>query len=106
MAPVALEASHQKEVRQESEVPLCAAKAKAATNAEPSRRYRNSPGHSARVETERVVGKEPVKVADKEREGKVDPSAFQSSSSGDSLGSSNMSGETGVEALLAKLRAL
>ncbi|XP_047437384.1 protein diaphanous homolog 3-like isoform X2 [Mugil cephalus] len=104
-----------KEAHNEAEGHPSTARAKAAVCSAPGRRYRNVPGQSYGVDRERVV--ERVKPAEKEMEVEADAPTFQpsfspssssssSSSSGPAVGSCGSNGESDVEALLAKLRAL
>ncbi|XP_070787259.1 protein diaphanous homolog 3-like [Enoplosus armatus] len=97
-----------KEAHNESEVHPSAARAKAAASAcsESGRRYRNPPGHSHWLDRERVVERQTVKPTEKEMEVEAEPSAFQPSSTGAAVSSCSTNGESDVEALLAKLRAL
>ncbi|XP_059208190.1 protein diaphanous homolog 3-like [Centropristis striata] len=95
-----------KEAHNESEGHPSAARAKAAACSEPGRRYRNAPGHSHWLDRERVVERETVKPTEKEMEVEARPPAFQPSSTGAAVSSCSTNGESDVEALLAKLRAL
>ncbi|XP_067352242.1 protein diaphanous homolog 3-like isoform X2 [Channa argus] len=83
-----------------------AARAKAAACSASDHRYRNTPGHSYRLEREKVVEREAVKPTEREMEVEAAPLAFQSSSTGAAVSSCSANGESDVEALLAKLRAL
>ncbi|CAK6965931.1 protein diaphanous homolog 3-like [Scomber scombrus] len=96
-----------KEAHNESEGhPSATARAKAAPCPESGRRYRNYPGHSYGLERERVVDREMVKPTVKEMGIEAEPPAFQPSSTGATVSSCSTNGESDVEALLAKLRAL
>ncbi|XP_053192363.1 protein diaphanous homolog 3-like [Scomber japonicus] len=104
-----------KEAHNESEShPSATARAKAAACSESGRRYRNYPGHSYGLDRERVVDremvkptvKEMVKPTVKERGIEAEPPAFQPSSTGATVSNCSTNGESDVEALLAKLRAL
>lgn len=95
-----------KEAHNESEGHPSAARAKAAASSESGRRYRNTPGHSYWLDRERVVERETVKPTEKEREVEAEPPAFQPSSTCAADSSCTTNGESDVEALLAKLRAL
>lgn len=63
-------------------------------------RYRNPTGHSSWMDRERVLEKEAVKAVESE------PAAFPPSSGDAAVSSCGTNGESDVEALLAKLRAL
>nr|XP_043886532.1 protein diaphanous homolog 3-like isoform X2 [Solea senegalensis] len=102
----AVEAPPAKEVRDESAGHPSAARAKPAASTEPGRRYKNMPGHTYGVERERVVERETVKVTEKQRDVEAERPVFQSSSTGAPVNSCSTNGDTDVEALLAKLRAL
>ncbi|XP_029282034.1 protein diaphanous homolog 3-like isoform X2 [Cottoperca gobio] len=95
-----------KEAHNEFEGHPSAARAKAAAGSEPGRRYRNTPGHSQWLNRERVFEREKVKPTEKEMEVETDPPAFQPSSTANAVSSCSTNGESDVEALLAKLRAL
>lgn len=96
-----------KEAFNESEGHPSTARSKAAACSESGRRYRNPPGHSYWLDRERVVEKVPVKPIEKEMEVEAQPPAFQPTSTGAAVSSScGSNGESDVEALLAKLRAL
>ncbi|XP_030271041.1 protein diaphanous homolog 3 isoform X2 [Sparus aurata] len=96
-----------KEAFNESEGHPSTARSKAAACSESGRRYRNPPGHSCWLDRERVVEKVPVKPIEKEMEVEAQPPAFQPTSTGAAVSSScGSNGESDVEALLAKLRAL
>ncbi|KAM9764946.1 protein diaphanous homolog 3-like [Menidia menidia] len=96
---MAAKAPPAKEAHNESEGHPSAARAKASACSESGRRYRNTPGHSCPPDRERVVEREAIKLAEKEVEGEAE-ARHSSSSSCDSKG------ESDVEALLARLRAL
>ncbi|KAM7424347.1 hypothetical protein PAMA_000608 [Pampus argenteus] len=83
--------------------PSAAARAKAAACSESGRRYKNTPGHSYVLDRERVVERETVKLTANEMGVEAEPQAFHPSSAGATVSSC---GESDVEALLAKLRAL
>nr|XP_019935293.1 PREDICTED: protein diaphanous homolog 3 [Paralichthys olivaceus] len=83
-----------------------AARAKAAACTESGRRYRNTPGHRYGLDRERVVERETVKVTEREMNVEAEPPGLQTSSAGASVSSCSTNGESDVEALLAKLRAL
>lgn len=95
-----------KEAHNESEGHPSAARAKAAACLESGRRYRNTPGHSYLLDRERVVEREAVKLTEKQREVEAEPPSFQLSSTGAAVSSCSTNGDSDVEALLAKLRAL
>lgn len=96
-----------KEAHNESEGhPSAAARAKAAACSESGRRYRITPGHSYGLDRERVVERETFKLMAKEMGVEAEPPAFQPSSAGATVSSCSTNGESDVEALLAKLRAL
>ncbi|XP_042341662.1 LOW QUALITY PROTEIN: protein diaphanous homolog 3-like [Plectropomus leopardus] len=95
-----------KEAHNESDGHPSAARAKAAACSDSGRRYRNTPGHSQWQDRERVVERETVKPPEKEMEVKAEPPAFQPSSTRAGVSSCSTNGESDVEALLAKLRAL
>ncbi|XP_036950617.1 protein diaphanous homolog 3-like isoform X5 [Acanthopagrus latus] len=96
-----------KEACNESEGHPSAARSKAAACSESGRRYRNPPGHSYWLDRERVVERVTVKPNEKEMEVETQPPAFQPTSTAAAVGSScGSNGESDVEALLAKLRAL
>ncbi|XP_054869567.1 protein diaphanous homolog 3-like isoform X2 [Amphiprion ocellaris] len=94
-----------KEAHNESEGHPSAARAKASACSEPGRRNRNIPGYSYGLNRERVVEAEMVKVTEKEPEVEADTPASQPSS-GPAVSSCGTNGESDVEALLARLRAL
>lgn len=95
-----------KEAHNESEGHLSVARAKAAACSEPGRRYRNTPSHSHWLDRERLVERDTVKQNEKEMEVEAEPPAFQPTSTGAAVSSCSTNGESDVEALLAKLRAL
>ncbi|KAL7406367.1 hypothetical protein ABVT39_018740 [Epinephelus coioides] len=95
-----------KEAHNESEGHPSTARAKTAACSESGRRYRNTPGHSHWQDRERVVERETVKSTGGEMEVKAEPLASQASSTGAAVSSCSANGESDVEALLAKLRAL
>ncbi|XP_044208402.1 protein diaphanous homolog 3-like isoform X2 [Thunnus albacares] len=95
------------EAHNESEgYPSATARAKASACLESGRRYRNTPGHSYGQDRERVVERETVKPTAKEIGFEAEPPAFQPPSAGATVSSCSTNGESDVEALLAKLRAL
>ncbi|KAM9861067.1 protein diaphanous homolog 3-like [Aulostomus maculatus] len=100
VASAAGKAPPAKEAHQESEgLPCAGAQAKAAVCSESGRRYRNAPGHSYGLGRERVVEREMVKLIQTDVEcPAVQPSPAATTSS--------CNGESDVEALLARLRAL
>ncbi|XP_076586660.1 protein diaphanous homolog 3-like [Chaetodon auriga] len=87
-----------KEAHNESEGHASAAQSKAAACSESGHRYRNPRGNSYWLDRERVVEREMVKPTEKAMEVDAEPPAAVSSCS--------TNGESDVEALLAKLRAL
>lgn len=101
-----VKASHANEAHNEPEGHPSAARSKVAVCSESGRRYRNPPGHSSWLDRERVIEKETVRVAEKKMEIETEPPAFQVTSSGAAVSSCSTNGESDVEALLAKLRAL
>lgn len=103
----AVKAPSAREAHNESESHPSAARAKAAVGSESGRGYRNVAGHGYGPDRERVL--ERVKVTEKEMEvgtGSAGTPAFQSSSFSPTVSSCGTNGESDVEALLAKLRAL
>lgn len=96
----AVKPSHANEARNEAEGQQAASQPKVAPCSESGRRYRNPAGHSSWLERERVLDKETVKAVESE------PAAFQPTSGDAALSSCSTNGESDVEALLAKLRAL
>ncbi|XP_034723820.1 protein diaphanous homolog 3-like isoform X3 [Etheostoma cragini] len=103
-----VKASPAKEPRNESECHPSAARAKAAACSEPGRRYRNTPSHSHWLDRERVVERETVKLTENKMGVEAEPPAFQHSSTATAAAVSSCSsnGESDLETLLAKLRAL
>lgn len=95
-----------KEAHNESEGQPSAARVKAVVCSDSGHRYRNAPSHSYGLDRERVVEREMVKLTEKEMEVGAESLAFQPSSSGAAVSSCSANGESDVEALLAKLRAL
>ncbi|XP_029936589.1 protein diaphanous homolog 3 isoform X3 [Myripristis murdjan] len=95
-----------KEAHYDAEGHPSAARGKAAASTEPGHRYRHTPSHSHGPDRERGVEKERGKAMEKEIEVEAEPSAFQPSSTGSTVGGYSTNGETDVEALLARLRAL
>lgn len=102
----AVKAPPAKEVHNEPEGHPSAARAKTTACSESGHRYRNTPGHSYGLDRERVMERETVKPTEKEIEVEAEPLAFQPSSTGAAVSSCGTNGESDVEALLAKLRAL
>eukprot|EP00066_Takifugu_rubripes_P005695 XP_003969938.1 PREDICTED: protein diaphanous homolog 3 isoform X1 [Takifugu rubripes] len=96
----AVKPSHANEARNEAAGQQAASQPKVAPCSESGRRYRNPAGHSSWLERERVLDGETVKVVES------DPAAFQPTSRDAALSSCSTNGESDVEALLAKLRAL
>lgn len=101
-----MKAPHANEAHNEPEGHPSAARSKVAACSESGRRYRIPPGHSSWLDRERVIERETVKVAEKKMEVEADPPAFQLTSIGAAVSSCSTNGESDVEALLAKLRAL
>lgn len=101
-----VKAPHANETHNEPEGHPSAARSKVAVCSESGRRYRNPPGHSSWLDRERVIEKETVRVAEKKMEIETEPPALQVTSSGAVVSSCSTNGESDVEALLAKLRAL
>ncbi|XP_075934011.1 protein diaphanous homolog 3-like [Anarhichas minor] len=95
-----------KEAHNESEGHPSAARAKAAACSESGRRYKNTLGHSRWLDRERVVERETVKPPEKEMQLEAEPPAFQTSSAGAAVSDCSTKGESDLEALLARLRAL
>ncbi|XP_030017284.1 protein diaphanous homolog 3-like isoform X2 [Sphaeramia orbicularis] len=93
----AVKAPPVKEAHNESEGHPSGGRAKAAACLESGRRYKNTSGHCYGPDRERLVERETVRAFQKEREGEGAPPTSQMSST---------NGESDVEALLAKLRAL
>ncbi|CAJ1049539.1 protein diaphanous homolog 3-like isoform X2 [Xyrichtys novacula] len=102
----AVKAQAAKEANNESEGHLSAARDKAAAGSESGRRYRNNIANSCWMDRERVVEREMVKPIEKEAEVEAEPPAFQSTSNSAAVSICSTNGESDVEALLAKLRAL
>lgn len=96
-APV--KAPHAREAHNESEGHPSAARAKAAVCSESGRRYKNTQGAGLWLDRERVVERARVKPPEKQTEVQAEAPASQTSSSG-------ADGESDLEALLARLRAL
>ncbi|KAM3626177.1 uncharacterized protein V6R79_024140 [Siganus canaliculatus] len=88
-----------KEGQNEREGHPSAARSRAAVCSEPGSRYRNPTGHISCLDRERVVERELVMAAEKEVEADAELPAFQMTSCG-------ANGESDVETLLARLRAL
>lgn len=101
-----MKVSNANEAHNEPEGLPSAARSKVAVSSESGRRYRNPLDHSSWLERERVMERGTVKAAKKEMEVKADPPAFQLTSVGTAVSSCSTNGESDVEALLAKLRAL
>ncbi|XP_054467235.1 protein diaphanous homolog 3-like [Anoplopoma fimbria] len=101
-----VKAAPAKEAHNESEGHPSAARAKAAAGSEAGRRYKNTQSHSHWLGRERVVERETVKPPEKETEVEAEPPAFQSSSAGTPGSGCSTNGESDLEALLARLRAL
>ncbi|XP_070683835.1 protein diaphanous homolog 3-like [Pempheris klunzingeri] len=102
----AVKAPPAKEAHNESEGHPSAARAKAAVCSESGRRYRNTPSHSYCMDRERVVERETIKPNEKEMEVEAELPAFKPTSTRAAVSSCSTNGESDVEALLAKLRAL
>ncbi|CAB1431989.1 unnamed protein product [Pleuronectes platessa] len=83
-----------------------AARSRAAACTEPGRRYRHTPGPGYGLDRERVVERQTVKVTEREMYVEAEAPVLQTSSTGAPVGSCGTNGESDVEALLAKLRAL
>lgn len=96
----AVKASHANEARNEAEGRPAPCQPKASTCSEAGRRVRNPTGHSSRLDRERASEREAAKEAEHE------PAAFRPTSGDAALSSCSTNGESDVEALLAKLRAL
>ncbi|KAM9366254.1 protein diaphanous homolog 3-like [Symphorus nematophorus] len=105
-ASAVVKAPPTKEALNESEGHPSAGRSKVAACLESGRRYRNPPGHSCWLDRERVVEREVVKPTQKEVEVEAEPPAFQPTSTVAAVSSCSTNGESDVEALLAKLRAL
>lgn len=86
-----------------NEVQPSAARSKAAACSESGRRCRNSAAVEPWLDRERLVEREVVKPAEKEIEGETEPPV---TAIGTALNSCSTNGESDVETLLAKLRAL
>nr|XP_054588378.1 protein diaphanous homolog 3 isoform X2 [Nothobranchius furzeri] len=95
-----------KEARNESDSRPSADRAKVSGCLESGGRYGIASGHSSRLERNRGVEREMVKVTEKELEVEAENPSLQPSSSGPAVSSCNTTAESDVEALLAKLRAL
>lgn len=106
MGSAAVKAPPAREAHNESEGHSSAARAKTTSGSESGRRYRNTPGQSYGLDRERVIERETVKPTEKEIEVEAERPAFQPSSTGAAVSSCGTNGESDVEALLAKLRAL
>ncbi|XP_026176024.1 protein diaphanous homolog 3 isoform X3 [Mastacembelus armatus] len=102
----AVKAPSAKEAHNESMGYPSAARSKAAACSESEHRYRNTLGNSYGLDRERAVEKEMVKPTEKKTEVEAKPPAFQPTSTGAATSSCSTNGESDVEALLAKLRAL
>lgn len=94
-----------KDAHNEAEGHPSAARAKASAGSESGRRYRNIAGHGYAMDRERVVEREAIKTAEKEK-AEAETPVFQPSTSGPAISNCGTNGESDVEALLAKLRAL
>ncbi|XP_037607789.1 protein diaphanous homolog 3-like isoform X2 [Sebastes umbrosus] len=101
-----VKAAPAKEAHNESEGHPSAARAKAAACSESGRRYRNAPGQSHWLDRERVVERETIKPTEKMTEVEAELPASQPSSTGAAVSSCSTNGESDLEALLARLRAL
>ncbi|XP_074470746.1 protein diaphanous homolog 3-like isoform X2 [Sebastes fasciatus] len=101
-----VKAAPAKEAHNESEGHPSAARAKAAACSESGRRYRNAPGQSHWLDRERVVERETIKPTEKMTEVEAEVPASQPSSTGAAVSSCSTNGESDLEALLARLRAL
>lgn len=100
-------AARTNEAQSEPEARQSAAPSKVAPCSEAGRRYRNPPaGHTSWQERERVIERGLVKAAERETEVGAEPPAFQPTSAGAAVSSCSANGESDVEALLARLRAL
>lgn len=106
MVSAAVKAPPAREGHNESQGHPSAARAKTTACSESGRRYRNTPGQSYGLDRERVMERETVKSTEKEIEVEAERLAFQPSSAGAAVSSCGSNGESDVEALLAKLRAL
>ncbi|KAF7655748.1 hypothetical protein LDENG_00051250 [Lucifuga dentata] len=102
VSSVATKAPPAREPHYQAEDHPSAAQAKTAACSESGHRFRHTPGHHHGLDRETAAEKELVKKVEKEM--KVEPSAFQPSSTCSTT--SSTSEESDVEALLAKLRAL
>lgn len=107
----AAKAARTNEAQSEPEARQSAAPSKVAPCSEAGRRYRNPlAGHTSWQERERVIERGLVKAAERERERETEvgaePPAFQPTSAGAAVSSCSANGESDVEALLARLRAL
>lgn len=95
------------EAQSEPEARQSAAPSKVAACSEVGRRHRNPPaGHTSWQERERLIERGPVKAAVRETEVGAEPPAFPPTSAGAAASSCSANGESDVEALLARLRAL
>ncbi|XP_056134273.1 protein diaphanous homolog 3 [Lampris incognitus] len=107
---VAVKGPPAKEAHYEAEGYPSAARGKAAARTEPTQRHRQTPGHSQAPERERAAGTtEREKRIDSDVEVAAKPPTSQSSSSSigsTATGGGGTNGESDVEALLARLRAL
>lgn len=99
-----MKATHAKAADNEPEAQQSVSQPKVAVYSESGRRYRYPQGHSSSLARERVMEREMVKATEKEVEG--EPTAFQLTSSSAAVSSCTTNGESDVETLLAKLRAL
>ncbi|XP_041639883.1 protein diaphanous homolog 3-like isoform X2 [Cheilinus undulatus] len=102
----AVKAHAAKEAHNETEGHPSAARDKAAAGTESGRRYRNHAANSCWLDRERVVEREMLKPTEKEVEVEDEPEVFQSASTSAAVSSYSTNGESDVETLLAKLRAL
>ncbi|XP_068435700.1 protein diaphanous homolog 3-like isoform X2 [Clinocottus analis] len=95
-----------KEAHNESEGHPSASRTKAAACSESGRKYKNTPGLSHWLDRERVVERETARPLEKEKEVEAEPPAFRPPPAGVAVSERSTNGESDLEALLAKLRAL
>ncbi|XP_055363407.1 protein diaphanous homolog 3-like isoform X2 [Betta splendens] len=102
----AVKAPPAKEVHIQPEAHPSAARAKTAACTELGRRSGNAPGPGYGPDRERAIERERETPKRREKEAGAEPPCFQPSSTGAGVSSCGTNGESDVEALLAKLRAL
>lgn len=101
-----MKAPHANEARNEPEGHRSAAWPKAAVCPESGRRYKKPTSHTSCLDSDRVMDRETVKVAENEIQVEAEPLAFLPTSTDAAVSGFSTNGESDVEALLARLRAL